>query len=228
MAMKNRYDRNIAALSPEENERLRGFKACVVGCGGLGGYVIEHLGRLGVLQITAVDGDVFEENNLNRQLLSDESVLGSSKAEAAVKRMRAVNSEVRVTAVCEFLTEENSEKILAEHDIIIDALDNIKTRCIIEKEAQKLKIPLIHGAIAGWYGQVSVSMPGFPVFDKIYDGAADSGMEKSLGNLPFTAAAVASIQAAEAVKVLLGRSGALSGKMLIMDLASNDYEIFEL
>ena len=228
VVMKERYERNINALTPEENMQLLGFKACVVGCGGLGGYVIEFLGRLGMGYITAVDGDVFEESNLNRQLLSDENVLGLGKAAVAKKRMRAVNSEINITVISEFLTDKNSEKILAGHDIIIDALDNIKTRCIIEREAQKLKIPLVHGAIAGWYGQVSVILPGFPIFDKIYNEGADKGEEKDIGNLPFTAAAVASIQAAEAVKILLGRAGSLSGKMLTVDLLSHEYEIFEI
>jgi molybdopterin/thiamine biosynthesis adenylyltransferase len=226
--MKKRYERNTAALSVPESDRLRGFKVCVVGCGGLGGYVIEHLGRLGTGFITAVDGDVFEESNLNRQLLSDESVLGQSKAEAALRRMAAVNSDVAVTAVDEFITEENSEKILAGHDIIIDALDNAAARIVIESAAQKLKIPLVHGAIAGWYGQVSVIMPGAPVFDKIYQGGPDKGMENELGNLPFTAAVTASVQAAEAVKVLLGKGSALSGRLLTIDLLSQEYEIFEV
>jgi len=228
MAVKTRYERNINALTPHENELLGKFNVCVVGCGGLGGYVIESLGRLGIGHITAVDGDVFEESNLNRQLLSAENVLGMSKAEAAFIRMKAVNSGVFITAVSEYLTEDNSVKILTGHDIIVDALDNVKTRCIIEKGAQTLNIPLVHGAIAGWYGQVSVAMPGSPIFDKLYRGSADKGVERELGNLPFTAAAVASIQAAEAVKVLLGRDGVLAGKMLTIDILSHDYEIFEL
>ena len=226
--MKKRYERNMSALSAGENERLKEFKVCVIGCGGLGGYIIEFLGRLGVGRITAVDGDVFEESNLNRQLLSDENVLGTSKAEAAKSRMKKVNSGIKVKAINEYLTEKNSEKIIKGHDIVIDALDNIATRVIIEKEAQKLKIPLVHGAIAGWYGQVSVIMPGSPVYAKIYHEGAAEGVENELGNLPFTAAAVASVQAAEAIKVLLGRSDVISGKLLTIDLLSQEYETFEI
>ena len=68
--MENRYKRNIGALTIEEHEKLKQFKVCVVGCGGLGGYIIEMLGRIGVGNITAIDGDVFDESNLNRQILS--------------------------------------------------------------------------------------------------------------------------------------------------------------
>ena len=226
--MLKRYERNMTALSAEENERLKHCKVCVIGCGGLGGYVIEHLGRIGVGHITAVDGDVFEESNLNRQLLSDESVLGKSKAETAKNRMKNVNSTINVRAGNEYLTKDNSEEILKGHDIVIDALDNITTRLIIEEEAQKLKIPLVHGAIAGWYGQVSVILPGSPMYGKIYPEGAAKGVETRLGNLPFTAAVTASVQAAEAVKVLLGRSEVLAGKLLTIDLLSQDYETFEI
>jgi len=218
----------MMALTPRENAQLKAFKVCVVGCGGLGGYVIEHLARLGIGHITAVDGDVFEESNLNRQLLSDESSIGKSKAGQAETRAAQINSDVRVTAVTEYLTEDNGEKLLKGHDIIIDALDNIKTRLMMEKEAQRLKIPLVHGAIAGWYGQVCVIMPGTPVYGKIYSESTDKGIESVLGNLSFTAAVVASIQTSEAVKVLLGKSTALSGKLLTIDLLSHDYVIIEV
>ena len=226
--MKKRYERNIAALTAEENERLKNFKVCVVGCGGLGGYVIEHLGRLGIGSITAVDGDVFEESNLNRQLLSDESVLGQSKAKTAEARMKKVNSGITVTAVCDYITEENCVSILKGHDIIIDALDNVAARRIIEKAAQDMSVPLVHGAIAGWYGQIGVIMPGKTLFDKIYTGMTEKGIENELGNLPFTAAAVASLQASEAVKVLLGKGEPLSGRFLTVDLLNNEFEVFEI
>ena len=108
--MEKRYSRNMNMLSPEENERLRSFRACVVGCGGLGGYVIELLGRLGVGTITAVDGDVFDETNLNRQLLSTEELLGESKALAAEARMKKVNSGVTVYPVRALLQRKTAMK----------------------------------------------------------------------------------------------------------------------
>ena len=96
---ENRYQRNMNTFTPEENRRMKDFKICVIGCGGLGGHIIEMLARLGVGQITAVDGDVFDETNLNRQLLSKESLIGKEKALAAEDRIREVNSEVRVNPV---------------------------------------------------------------------------------------------------------------------------------
>jgi molybdopterin/thiamine biosynthesis adenylyltransferase len=218
----------MKALSPEENDKLKQFKVCVIGCGGLGGHVIEALGRIGIGQITAVDGDVFDESNLNRQLLASEDVIGISKAVTAKARMQKVNSDVSVVAISEYVNENNCEKILKGHDIVIDALDNIQTRILIEKETQRLEIPLVHGAIAGWYGQVSVIMPGKPFYGKIYNENVNKGIETELGNLPFTAAVTASVQAAEAIKVLLKKEDTLSGKLLTIDLLSQEYETFKI
>ncbi|MBR6653298.1 MAG: ThiF family adenylyltransferase, partial [Oscillospiraceae bacterium] len=92
--MDLRYSRNIPAISPEEQDTLKGKKVLVLGCGGLGGYIIENLLRMGVGAITAVDGDSFDESNLNRQLLATEKTLGTNKAIAAAQRANAVNSQV--------------------------------------------------------------------------------------------------------------------------------------
>ena len=119
----DRYERNMNTLTPEENRRLADFKVLVVGCGGLGGYIIEMLGRLGIGSIVAVDGDVFDATNLNRQLLSDEGNLGKPKALAARDRMSAVNSSVAVRPVTERFTAENGAELLAGCHLAFDALD---------------------------------------------------------------------------------------------------------
>ena len=128
---ENRYQRNMNTFTQEENRRMKDFKICVIGCGGLGGHIIEMLARLGVGQITAVDGDVFDETNLNRQLLSKESLIGKEKALAAEDRIREVNSEVRVNPVVAFVKENNCREIIRGHDLIIDALDNMSSRKVV-------------------------------------------------------------------------------------------------
>jgi len=226
--MSRRYDRNMKTLSPEENRKLRDFRVLVAGCGGLGGYIIEELGRLGIGQITAVDGDVFEESNLNRQLLSTVPLLGTEKAEAARVRMRDVNPEIRVKPIYAMITQENAKELLGGHDLVVDALDNIKSRKVLESACEALEIPMVHGAIAGWYGQVAVSFPGDRIMETLYTGDDNKGIETDLGNPAFTPAVVASIQVAEAIKVLLGRPGILRGKLLTIDLLAHDYEVFSL
>jgi len=226
--MGNRYDRNMNTFSPEENLKFKEFRVCVIGCGGLGGYVIEMLGRLGIGVITAVDGDVFEDSNLNRQLLSSEKWIGREKALAAKARMEEVNSEVVVHPIVLMLKQENCLELIKGHDIVVDALDNTLSRKILAKGCSELEIPLIHGAIAGWYGQVSTILPGDNTMERLYHGGEDHGVETELGNPAFTPALVASIQVAEVTKVLFGKGELLQNRLLTLDLLTHEYEIFDV
>jgi molybdopterin/thiamine biosynthesis adenylyltransferase len=223
-----RYSRNMNMLSAEENDMLKNFKVCVVGCGGLGGYIIEELGRLGIGTITAVDGDVFEESNLNRQLLSNVENLGCGKAETAAERMKTVNPLIQVIPVHQRLNEDNGSEILKGHDVVIDALDNIDSRITLEKLAENLGIPLVHGAIAGWYGQVTTIFPGDRTLSRLYPADAKRGIEKELGNPSFTPALVASIEVAETLKILIKRGDTLRKKVLSLNLLEQEYYIIEI
>lgn len=225
--MQNRYIRNMKTISKEENEKLIKFKVCVIGCGGLGGYIIEMLGRLGMGYITVVDKDVFEESNLNRQILSDEISLGKSKAQSAKERMNIVNSQIKINAIDEEINEDNIRRIIENHHIVIDALDNIKARFLLQEACDNLRIPLIHGAISGWYGQVSTILPGDKTLDYIYKNK-EKETNNELGNPSFTPANIASIQVSEAIKVLLNKGDILSDKLLLVDLLYNEYNVIDI
>ncbi len=209
----------------------------MVGCGGLGGGVLQNLLRLGVGRITAVDSDCFDETNLNRQVLSHESNLGRSKSEEAVRQAADINSNVAVEAVRERIGESNARRILAGHDIVIDAVDNVDTRLLLEQTSEELGIPMVHGAIAGWRGQVAVILPGDGLLHAIYNGfrehggtsgdcgQPEKGEELETGTPSFTPAMVAALQTAEALKLLLHKKSALAGKLLTVDLWQHEYEI---
>ena len=158
--MDSRYERNMPALTEAECKDLCRKRVLVVGCGGLGGHIIDALCRIGVGSIRAVDGDVFEETNLNRQLLSSVPLLGVSKAKAAADHIGRVNPAVTVEAVEGFLTEENANALVAGCDIVMDALDNIPSRRILAAACERAGIPYIYGAIQGWVAQAAISMPG--------------------------------------------------------------------
>lgn len=223
-----RYDRNMMTLSREENDSLREKKVCVIGCGGLGGYIIEMLGRLGIGTIVAVDGDVFEETNLNRQILSDITVIGKSKALQAYERMKTVNPDISLIPRVENFTKQNCSSILEGCHVAVDALDNIQSRMLLLECCESLKIPLVHGAIAGWYGQVTTIYPGDKTLDKIYSNYKDSDIKNPLGNPSFTPALTASLEVSEVVKLLIGRGELLRNKMLFINLLDNCFEIIEL
>ena len=226
--IENRYLKNMNMLSATDMELLKHSKVCVIGCGGLGGYVIEMLGRLGIGSITAVDGDVFDETNLNRQLRSDTRVLGKSKAETEKERMLLVNPLIKLVTVPERITPVNGHDLLAGHNVIIDAVDNIETRLLLQKLASELGIILVHGAIAGWYGQVTTIFPGDNTLNVLYSGTGAKGIEKELGNPSFTPALVASIEVSEVLKYLIGRGTLLRKKVLYIDLLEQAYTTIQL
>lgn len=223
----DRYIRNRNTISIDENELLARSKVCVAGCGGLGGYVVEMLSRIGVGHITVIDGDAFDVSNLNRQILCDARTLGRNKAQCASERMEIVNPHVNITVIEQRIDSENAFRIVSGHDIIIDALDNIDARIALEKAAEKSNTVLVHGAIAGFFGQVTVVYPGEGTISRIY-GNSVQGIEKQLGNPSFTPALVASIQSSEAIKVLLGKGEILRNRLLMLDLLNHDYEIIDI
>lgn len=230
MDVLTRYSRNREAVGEAEQAILAESRVLVVGCGGLGGYLVEFLGRVGVGRITVVDGDVFEESNLNRQLFATADEIGRPKVDAAERRMRAVNPLVQLTPVCEMLTEENARGLLTGQQVAVDALDNIPARLLLGRTAAELGIPLVHGAIAGWRGHVCVVQPGDDTLHMLYDGAPDDGRGEEIydGSLGFTAAAVASLQAAETVKLLLKRGMHRDRELLELDLLNGEWMVFPL
>ena len=225
MYLKNRYDRN-RIFSIDQQDELGEKKAAVIGCGGLGGYAIEMLARAGVGHLRVCDGDVFDETNLNRQLLCTEDVLGKSKAEAAAERIKAVNSETEAEAFCCNLTEENADEILAECDVVIDALDSVGAKLMLQRACRRQEIPMIHGAIGGWFGQVTTIFPGNDTLSLIYSD--DTEVSQELGNPSFSPGMVSAIQVSEAVKVMLGKDDILMRKLLFIDLMTNDFQIVEV
>lgn len=222
-----RYSRNKNLMSDDEIILLSQKKVCVLGLGGLGGYIVEMLSRIGVGSLTLVDGDVFDETNLNRQLFSSMNNLGSSKALEAEKRVRGINPLTKVIPVYEFVDSSNAMKIIANHDVIVDALDSIDLRKSIARACTELNLPLVHGAIAGWYGQVATIYPNDTTLDILYPKDIKRGIEKELGNPSFTPALVASIQVSEVIKLLLNRGDLLRNSFMMIDLYTNDIEVIK-
>ena len=228
MGIEHRYDRNHQALSNDEQSALASARIAVVGCGGLGGLVIEALARIGVGYLCVIDGDVFEESNLNRQILCTEATLGREKALVASEHAFAVNSEVEVDPIVAFLTEENASTLLADVDCVVDCLDNLAARFWAAHACQQLGVPIVYGAIAGWFGQVCTVFPGDVSFPTIYGETEGESAHLKLGNLPFTAYAISSLQAAEAVKVVLNRPGIIRNRLFMLDLVDGSTEEIEL
>ncbi|HBG05534.1 MAG: thiamine biosynthesis protein ThiF [Geobacteraceae bacterium GWC2_58_44] len=222
-----RYQRNRNMISTAEQLRLFQSRVAVIGCGGLGGYVIEELARLGVGQIVAIDPDIFEEHNLNRQILSTPATLGKAKVEAAVDRVAEINPAVTVTAVKDAFCLANGFELLAGVQVAVDALDSISYRLELAEVSTAAEVPMVHGAIGGWYGHVATQMPGDTTVQRIYrHWVAGKGIEQQLGNPAFTPAVVASLEVAEVCKILLGKGELLRNRKLSIDLL--EMEVHEI
>ncbi|BDQ36511.1 thiazole biosynthesis protein ThiF [Pseudodesulfovibrio nedwellii] len=217
-----RYLRNMQSITIKGQQRLLESTVAQVGLGGLGGNLLEQFLRMGIGTIHAADGDHFEESNLNRQELSTLNTLNQSKAYAAIKRAEKVNPSVEFSATEEFLTVNSLPDFLAGADIVIDALGGLETRLHLQQSAAKAEVPLITGALAGWTGYVSVVIPG-------EIGPADimgvnNEAEGILGCPAPSVMLIASLMAAETIKILTDTHPTLQGKMLVVDLASSTFE----
>ncbi len=218
--MESRYERNLPALTEAECAILRTKKVAVIGCGGLGGHIIDQLARIGIGAIRAVDGDAFETSNLNRQLLSQMSVLGRSKAHTAAEHIARVNPDVKAEGIWTFLNEGNAKKLLSGCDIVLDALDNIPSRKILAHACEEAGIPYIYGAIQGWVAQAAISMPGDHLLETLYP---ENIVLKDKSVLSFTPALCASMQTALCVKLLTGRP-VETGRVYYFDLLNQEFE----
>lgn len=221
--MQERYIRNLGPLTEEECLLLRQRRVFLAGCGGLGGYLLEHLLRAGVGAITVCDGDTIVPSNLNRQLLADMESLGRSKTEAACARAALVNPEAAVEARPVFLTADNALGLIAGHDLALDALDSPAARRILASACSQAGIPLVHGAIRGWYAQAAVILPDSGMMEQLYP--ADAPAAPDQGSLSPTVGLCAAIQAGEAVKLLCGRPSPLAGRLLWVDLVEQEYQV---
>jgi molybdopterin/thiamine biosynthesis adenylyltransferase len=227
MNFEGRYGRNRKTLSDDDQNRLATSCVAIVGCGGLGGYIAEELARIGVGRLVLIDGDRLEVSNLNRQIMSSELNIGQWKVEAARDRLQSVNSEVQVEGIRGWFEEEKGPELFREVDLVCDALDSIPTRVELERVCHQMELPLVFASIAGWFGQIGVSLPGDFSVLRLY-GRGEQGVESTWGNPAFTPAVLASLSVVETVKLLVGRQPSLRHAWLQVDLLTMEFERFEI
>ena len=218
--MEPRYERNLPALTEEACQILRKKRVLVVGCGGLGGHLIDMLARIGIGAMRVVDGDVFEPSNLNRQLLSEVPLLGISKARAAADRVARVNPDVALEAVEVFLTADNAGSLISGCDVVLDGLDSLESRRILARECDRAGIPYIYGAVNGWVAQAAISLPGDHLIETLYP---EGTVLKNKSVLSFTHALCASMQVCLCVKLLTGYP-VETGTISYFDLLNQEFE----
>lgn len=228
--LPRRYLRSLGTVGWQGQIKLLRSTVAVVGLGGLGGNVVEALARMGVGRLILVDGDVFLDHNLNRQILSAEADVGLLKAEAARERVAQINASVEVVVHPEEATRENLPRLLDGVKVVVDALDRLPSRLMLQEAAQRLDIPLVHGAIAGYVGQVMTVFPGDGGLRALYGQGSvpQQGIEVELGCPAATPMMVAAWQVQEVMKILLDRGQLLRHKMLFMDAEAGTAEVLEI
>lgn len=227
-----RYLRQLELLSHVGQDRLRNAKVVVAGAGGLGSIVSMYLVAAGLGHIVLFDNGVLELSNLNRQILYSEEDLGSYKVDAAVKRLKKLNSEVEVVGYAEDVKSAKFEEEARDSDLIVDCLDNWKSRIAVDKVSWELKKPLVHGGVSELYGQVTTVVPGMTKCLRcvlnLDEGKLEVSTEKPLQVIGPTPGVVGSIEAAEAIKLITGVGELLTNKLLVIDLKRYEFALLKL
>ena len=218
-----RYSRHLILpeVGMEGQRRLKGASVLMVGTGGLGAPLGLYLAAAGVGRIGIVDFDVVDESNLQRQVIHGTKDVGRPKIDSAAETMRDINPKLVVEKFDTALTSENALEIIADYDVVVDGTDNFPTRYLVNDACVLLGKPNVYGSIFRFEGQATVfNYEGGPCYRCLYPEPPPPGLVPScaeggvLGILP---AIIGSIQATEAVKIILGKGTSLSGRLLLYD-----------
>ncbi|BBL68339.1 HesA/MoeB/ThiF family protein [Methanoculleus chikugoensis] len=221
---RERYARQILLFGEEGQERLKKAKVFIAGAGGLGCPIALYLAVAGVGDIRLVDRDTVERTNLNRQVLHWERDLGTPKAGSAEAKLREANPDIRVEALAATIDEANVRDLVGEADLIVDAMDNFPTRYLLNREALRSGVPLLHGAIRGFDGQATTIIPGRTAcLECLFPEAPPAEVFPVIGTTP---GIIGLIQANEAIKYITGTGDLLLDRLLIWDGRSTTLETY--
>lgn len=214
---KRRYHKQLILpeIGEEGQQELRKAKVLIVGLGGLGSISSYYLAAAGVGFLRVVDRDVVELGNLNRQLLHSTEDLGRPKVESASEKLLRLNPACHVETAIVNVVDENAMGLAKGCGLIIDATDNVKTRHVLNRVSLEKRIPFIYGGINGWNGMASTFIPGKTgCFACLFSPERVRTSEAEFPALGPTAGVIACIQSLEALRILLGLSPQLAGKLL--------------
>ncbi len=228
--MWERYSRQIitSVIGEKGQRKLRESSVLLVGCGGLGSAIATTLVRAGVGKLRIVDRDFVEITNLQRQILFDEDDLNTNipKAVIAERKLKRVNSDVKIEGIVADFNPTNAESFSDGVDLILDGLDNMEGRFLINDLSIKKGIPWIYGTCLSTYGLTFNIIPGkTPCLRCVYDNFENRSITcETVGIIGSTVVTIASIQSAEAIKILTGNEKDLRTDLLFVDLWKNEFE----
>ena len=218
-------------LGIEGQRRLSKARVAVIGVGGLGSVSSLYLTLAGVGYLRLVDQDTIELHNLHRQALYTRKDLRYPKVEVAAKKLSEINPDVKIDIVPENVRRSNVNSVIEGVDCVVDGLDNMRTRYIVNEACARRRIPFIFGGALGLEGNVTVfHPPETPCLECVFPGLDDEILPtcSTRGVIGATPGAVAAIQALEAIKLLAGIEGSLKNRLLICDFRKMDFLTIEL
>jgi adenylyltransferase/sulfurtransferase len=221
-----RYQRQLVLpeVGVSGQDRLNKSSVLCVGLGGLGSSASLYLAAAGVGQIGLVDSDCVDESNLHRQVLHEERGIGTQKTVSAAHRLRGLNSLVTYVEIPDHITEENVQSILSPYDVVIDGSDNFLTRYVLNDACVRLRKPLVSAAVYRMEGQIGVfNFQEGPCYRCLFPAPGSDGNCDTSGVLGVVPGVIGVLQATEAIKILLGLPGVLSGRFLLVDLATMSF-----
>jgi adenylyltransferase/sulfurtransferase len=221
-----RYNRQliIPDFGEEGQNKLKNAHAVIVGIGGLGCSSATYLTAAGVGYITIVDSDIVELPDLNRQILFWEEDIGEKKVIVAQKKLSKLNPLVQITPIFTKVTEDNVLSVINGAQVVLDGTDNVDTRLIVNSACVKLKIPYIYGGVSRLRGMVTTIIPGQTPCLACFHPEGPS----RLGVLGVTPAIIANLQALEAIKLLIGHSPALAGRLLLFNGDDLKFHVYDI
>ena len=225
---RERYDRQIliGEIGEEGQGKLKRSRVVIAGTGGLGSPIALYLAAAGIGRIRVIDHDRVALSNLNRQILHWEEDVGRKKVESARAKLRNLNSAVEIQAIAETITEENVSELAEGCDAIVDAMDNLPTRYVLNRCAIEKRVPFFHGAVYGFEGRAMTVLPGETACLRcMYRGLVPQEKFPVIGVTP---AVIGSIQATEVIKYLLGIGKLLTNRLLIYDGLKVTFSEFRL
>jgi adenylyltransferase/sulfurtransferase len=214
---RERYDRQImiGEIGEEGQKKLKRSRVVIAGGGGLGSPIALYLAAAGIGTIRVIDHDRVALSNLNRQILHGEEDIGKRKVDSASSKLKKLNSAVTIEAVAETITESNVSGLVQGCDVIVDAMDNMPTRYLLNRCAVERKMPFFHGAVRGFEGRAMTILPGETACLRcLYRGPVPQEKFPVVGVAP---AVIGSIQATEVIKYLVGAGNLLTNRLLLYD-----------
>jgi molybdopterin/thiamine biosynthesis adenylyltransferase len=212
-----RYSRQIMinGFGEEGQAKLKEARVLIAGAGGLGSATATYLAAAGVGWLRVVDHDRVELSNLNRQVLHRDEDIGKNKVDSAAKRLGEINPNIKIEAIAETITEDNISRLAADCDLIVDAMDNLPARYLLNRAAIEKKIPFFHGAVSGFEGRAMTIIPGRTACLRcVYRGAVVEGSFPVVGVSP---GVIGCIQATEVIKYIVGMGQLLTDWLLVYD-----------